>query len=81
LNNTGATAGRAAVKLRERLTLSAILGFVASPAVATALGTAATMVGTALNLLKDLRIYDLSYHLDYANIGSSVDAVEEALQA
>jgi hypothetical protein len=79
LNNTGEPVERATAKLRERLTLSGALGLVASPAVATALGTASAMVETSLKLLKDLRIYDLTYYLDYANMGPTVDAVEEAL--
>jgi hypothetical protein len=80
LNNTGPTPMRAVASAKERLSLTALLNFMALPAVAAALGTAAAMVRTGINMLNDVQIYELAYHIDYNNVQTSVDAIEEALE-
>lgn len=79
LNNTGLTSMRAVASAKERLSLTALLNFVALPGVAAALGTAAAMVRMGIDMLKEVQIYELAYHIDYNNVQPSVDAVEEAL--
>jgi hypothetical protein len=80
LNNTGPTPMRAVASAKERLSLTALLNFMALPAVAAALGTAAAMVRTGINMLNDVQIYELAYHIDYNNVQTSVDVIEEALE-
>jgi hypothetical protein len=79
LNNKGSTSMRAVATAKERLSLTALLNFMALPAVAAARGTAAAMVRMGINMLNDVQIYELAYHIDYNDVQKSVDDVEEAL--
>jgi hypothetical protein len=77
--NKGRAPMRAVASPKERLSLTALLNFMALPAVGAALGTAAAMVAMGINMLNGVQIYELAYQIDYDNVQKSVDDIEEAL--